>query len=168
MGGTTFPPATGHRRQRRRRRFLASQQRIGSAYVAGVTLGSVTSYISAIVGTEQRFRPQQGIGGSVGGDAILCKQSVPRAERPSYARLPVAFPSVATAHRQRIRGWCHAGKRDLLRWRYCRGGTACPPATGHMKHWRASSSGEREIRVFFYDSCSEEEFRRGCRGLRWR
>ena len=44
------------------------------------------------------------IGGSVGGDAILCKQSVPRAERPSYARRPVAFPSVATAHRQRIRG----------------------------------------------------------------
>ena len=54
------------------------------------------------------------IGGSVGGDAILCKQSVPRAELPSYARLPVAFPSVATAHRQRIRGRCHARKRDLL------------------------------------------------------
>ena len=28
----------------------------------GVTLGSVTSYISAIVGAEQRFRPQQRIG----------------------------------------------------------------------------------------------------------
>ena len=38
--------------------------------MAGVTLGSVTSYISAIVGAEQRFRPQQLIGGNVGGDAI--------------------------------------------------------------------------------------------------
>ena len=55
------------------------------AYVAVVTLGSVTSYIGAYVAV-------------VGGDAILCKQSVPRAERPSYARLPVAFPSVATAN----------------------------------------------------------------------
>ena len=32
--------------------------------MAGVTLGSVTSYISAIVGVEQRVRPQQGIGGN--------------------------------------------------------------------------------------------------------
>ena len=38
--------------------------------MAGVTLGSVTSYIGATVGVEQRFRLQQGIGGSVGGDAI--------------------------------------------------------------------------------------------------
>ena len=30
--------------------------------MAGVTLGSVTSYIGAIVGAEQRFRPQQRIG----------------------------------------------------------------------------------------------------------
>ena len=68
--------------------------------MAGVTLGSVTSYVSAIVGAERRFRPQQHIDSSVGGDAILCKQSVPRAERPSYALLPIAFPSVATAHRE--------------------------------------------------------------------
>ena len=43
---------------------------------------------------------------NVGGDAILCKQSVPRAERPSYARLPAT--SVATAHKRRIRGRCRA------------------------------------------------------------
>ena len=30
----------------------------------------VTFYVSAIVGAEQRFRPQQHIGSSVGGDAI--------------------------------------------------------------------------------------------------
>ncbi len=30
--------------------------------MAGVTLGSVTSYNSAIVGAEERFRPQQRIG----------------------------------------------------------------------------------------------------------
>ena len=36
---------------------------------------------------------------------------------PEQARLPIAFPSVATAHRQRIRDRCHAGKRDLLHWR---------------------------------------------------
>ena len=94
---------------------------------------------------ETPFRPY--VSANVGGSAILCKQSVPRAERPSYAslpiafpsvatahkkqkrsnvggdaipeqaRLPIAFPSVATAHRQRIRDRCHAGKRDLLHWR---------------------------------------------------
>ena len=47
-GGTAFPPETAHRQQRRRRRFPASQQRIGSACVAVVTLGSVTSYISYV------------------------------------------------------------------------------------------------------------------------
>jgi len=34
---------------------------------------------------------------NVGGHAILCKQSVPRAERPNCARQPVAFPSVTPA-----------------------------------------------------------------------
>ena len=61
--------------QRRRRRFPASQQRIRSAHVAGVTLGSVTSYISTIVGAEQLFRPQQRIGGNVGGDASQRRNS---------------------------------------------------------------------------------------------
>ena len=37
---------------------------------------------------------------NVGGHAILCKQSVPRAERPSCARLPIAFPSVTPAPRR--------------------------------------------------------------------
>ena len=79
-GGIAFPPATAHKKCIcRRRRFLASQQRIRGAYVAGVTLGKatgrraklgngVTSYISAewlaTVGVEQRFPPQQRIGGS--------------------------------------------------------------------------------------------------------
>jgi len=39
----------------------------------------------------------------VGGDAI-----------PEHARRPVAFPSVATAHKWQELGRCHAGKRDLL------------------------------------------------------
>ena len=41
--------------QRRRRRFPASQQRISSAYVADVTLGSVTSYIAGGCDTSRPY-----------------------------------------------------------------------------------------------------------------
>ena len=43
-------------------RLTAAEFQIRLNAVAGVTLGSVTSYISAIVGAEQRFRPKQHIG----------------------------------------------------------------------------------------------------------
>ena len=61
--------------------------------MAGVTLGSVTSYISAIVGAEQRFRPHQHIGGSVGGDAIPEQAKRPKGRAPEQARLPAPFPA---------------------------------------------------------------------------
>ncbi|MBO6287312.1 MAG: hypothetical protein J6M94_01825 [Prevotella sp.] len=32
--------------------------------MAGVTLGSVTSYVGTIVGAERRFRPQQRVSGN--------------------------------------------------------------------------------------------------------
>ena len=54
-------------------------------------------------------RPLSATYANVGGHAILCKQSVPRAERPSCARLP-AFPSVTPATYANVGG--HASKRD--------------------------------------------------------
>ena len=88
-GGTAFPPEAAHKWQRRRRRFLTSQQRIGSACVAVVTLGKatgrraklgngVTSYISYVAGYRRggtAFPPAKRIGGSVGGDASQRRNS---------------------------------------------------------------------------------------------
>ena len=75
-------------------RCLCAVATQGKATGRRVSGNGVASYATAyaLLWAETLFRPYNSA--NVGGRVILCKQSVPRAERASYARLPVAFPSV--------------------------------------------------------------------------